>query len=59
MCRHRVGQAAEARAALAQAQRHRSGKIQSHGDDFEQLLREAESMINGYPSDLPDDVFTR
>jgi tetratricopeptide (TPR) repeat protein len=59
MCRHRVGQAAETRDALAQALRRRSGNIQLYVDDFEQLLREAESMINGYPSDLPDDVFAR
>jgi hypothetical protein len=62
MSRQRLGQAAAARAALAEAVRWRAAQTNVRPDlaaAFERLLREAESVLNEAPPDLPADVFGR
>jgi WD40 repeat protein len=62
MCRHRLGQAAAARAALTEAIRWRTTTraiLPADADVFRDRLREAESVLAGAPPDLPADVFAR
>jgi WD40 repeat protein len=62
MCRLRLGQPAGARAALAEAVRWRAAQEALRSDrsaEFERLLREARSVLDGTLPDLPADVFAR
>jgi serine/threonine protein kinase/WD40 repeat protein len=62
MSRQRLGQTAAARAALAEALRWRAARPDLRPDRvaaFDRLLREAESVLNEAPPDLPADVFGR
>jgi hypothetical protein len=62
MSRQRLGQAAEARAALAEAVHWRSAQTNfwpHRAAVFDRLLREAESLVAKALPDLPTDVFAR
>ncbi len=62
MCRQRLGRGALARTALDQALRWRnaaSGMAAAQSAEFDALLQEAESVLNGSLPDLPADVFVR
>ena len=62
MSRQRMGQAAAARAALAEAVRWRAVQtdfLPDRAAAFDRLLREARSVLDGTLSDLPADVFAR
>jgi hypothetical protein len=62
MSRQRLGQAAAARAALAEALRWRAARPDLRPDRaaaFDRLLREARSVLNEALPDLPADVFAR
>jgi hypothetical protein len=62
MSRQRQGQAATARAALAEAVRRRAAQTDLRPDRavaFDRLLREARSVVNEALPDLPADVFAR
>jgi hypothetical protein len=62
MSRQRLGQADAARAALAEAVHWRAAHNDFRGDraaEFDRLLREARSVLDGTLSDLPVDVFAR
>jgi hypothetical protein len=62
MSRQRLGQAAAARADLAEAVRWRAAQTNFPRDraaDFDRLLREARSVLDGTLPDLPADVFPR
>jgi tetratricopeptide (TPR) repeat protein len=62
MSRQRLGQAAAARATLAEAVRWRAGRTDFPPDRaaaFDRLLREARSVVNEVLPDLPADVFAR
>jgi serine/threonine protein kinase/WD40 repeat protein len=62
MCRQRLGQAAAAKAALAEAMRWRAAQPAFRPDRaaaFDRLLREAESVLAEVLPDLPADVFAR
>jgi hypothetical protein len=60
MSRQRLGQAAAARAALAEAVRWRAATTNFRGDPaavFDRLLRDARSVVNEALPNLPADVF--
>ena len=62
MSRQRLGQAAAARAALAEAVRWRAARPDLRHDRaaaFDRLRREAESVLNEALPDLPADIFAR
>jgi len=62
MSRQRLGQAAAARAALAEAVHWRAARPDLRPDRaaaFDRLLREARSVLDGTLPDLPADVFAR
>jgi hypothetical protein len=62
MSRQRLGQAAAARSALAEALRWRAAQTDRWPDRvaaFDRLLREAQSLLNEALPDLPADVFAR
>jgi tetratricopeptide (TPR) repeat protein len=62
MCRQRLGQPVSARTALAQATRWRaqaSGLRPQETAEIGAFLREAESVLDGSPPDLPANVFAR
>ena len=62
MSRQRLGQAAAARAALAEAVHWRAARLDLRPDQvaaFDRLLREARSVLDGTLPDLPADVFAR
>jgi len=62
MCRQRLGQAAPARAALANAVRWRAERIAlspAEAAEFHVFLHEAESILDGPLADLPSHVFAR
>jgi tetratricopeptide (TPR) repeat protein len=62
MCRRRLGRPAAAQAALAEALRWRAARADLRPDraaEFDRLLREARSILDGPLPDLPDDAFGR
>ena len=62
MSRQRLGQAAAARAALAEAVHWRAAQTKSRPNPaaaFDRLLREARSVLDGTLPNLPADVFAR
>ncbi len=62
MCRQRLGQPVSARTALAQATRWRAQASRlspQETAEIDAFLREAESVLDGSPPDLPTNVFAR